>query len=944
MEVKKIVEGMTAPEVAKVIDDNFKAQNEILETDIKKQNNVIGVSEYKAFSESETVSVGELRLKDGYLYECIEETTGEWDAAKWKSSSFKKETEKKLSELGSKVDDLNIETLGKYTKETVETSSYNIYIPLKKDKQYTYVGTGDSTVVPVLYYTDGTTYQLDKGYGTVPNKIVEFTPEKDVEHIYMYIVKGGTTHGFTISLKGSVLNEIESIKTDVKNLDEKVEGVSNDIDDLGDVVDSLKFENVGAKNFPKEIGYLYRQENQLVKDETRTHILVPVNSGDSLIFNANENNVLLWCVLKQYVSAENGTVDLSEYCCEGFNVTQQNMNNPDVTITIPSDGLYFCFNCGKDDDVFAFFPKKLVKNGVDLTKSLSSNVGELNQKMSIAYPSVLSCGISSGDNMILSKMTFVDTSFENGIFGNQASAETSDFIDVSDRSVPYYLYTENTFTNQFSIIRFYDKDKNVISSLIGGNSGIVGKIVRLELPNECVYIRYARGVNASKTFGVYKGYYENFEDSIKSLGVNKEFDEIDNVINKTQEFVSATAKTETGIYLDDNGIVVVKDDTYRCQVTSVQKNTKVRYTISNLKSWEHSFKVALFDRSPEVGMTISEGTDVVNVTLQPDETKTIVFECKKKGKVCFMGYGAGDSARPLTIETAGFDTIDNLVLDKGYVLWIGTSIPESATYPNQSCKKIGATCLNHSLGSSCLTFTNTHPSTVAYYSGRNLTATVAELETLYRQDVSSGKITEAQLEQWKNYSYERSIIPYIDGTNPKQISVLVIDHGYNDRDIIYNQLQNKDGIDWNSKDRSNFVGAFNYLVDKLLRIKPNLRIVISGYFQNHVDTLGGKKYYSKEICEMQCMIAEKYGFIILKAWEYTQINDRFIGGTSEYLSKLNDEYGTTYEKLDADAEGNITSMQLYCPDGVHPHSDVSQKCNIRLNSVYTKLMRDVIDF
>lgn len=103
MEVKKIVEGMTAPEVAKVIDDNFKAQNEILETDIKKQNNVIGVSEYKAFSESETVSVGELRLKDGYLYECIEETTGEWDAAKWKPSSFKKETEKKLSELGSYV-------------------------------------------------------------------------------------------------------------------------------------------------------------------------------------------------------------------------------------------------------------------------------------------------------------------------------------------------------------------------------------------------------------------------------------------------------------------------------------------------------------------------------------------------------------------------------------------------------------------------------------------------------------------------------------------------------------------------------------------------------------------------------------------------------------------------------------------------------------------------
>ena len=61
MEVKKIVEGMTAPQVAQVIDDNFKAQNKILEEDIAKQNSVIGVSEYKDFSEAEAVSVGDVR-------------------------------------------------------------------------------------------------------------------------------------------------------------------------------------------------------------------------------------------------------------------------------------------------------------------------------------------------------------------------------------------------------------------------------------------------------------------------------------------------------------------------------------------------------------------------------------------------------------------------------------------------------------------------------------------------------------------------------------------------------------------------------------------------------------------------------------------------------------------------------------------------------------------
>ena len=52
MEVKKIVEGMTAVEVAEVIDSNFKNQNKILEEDIAKQNSLIGVSEYKDFSEA----------------------------------------------------------------------------------------------------------------------------------------------------------------------------------------------------------------------------------------------------------------------------------------------------------------------------------------------------------------------------------------------------------------------------------------------------------------------------------------------------------------------------------------------------------------------------------------------------------------------------------------------------------------------------------------------------------------------------------------------------------------------------------------------------------------------------------------------------------------------------------------------------------------------------
>lgn len=139
MEVKKIVEGMTAVEVAEVIDSNFKNQNKILEEDIATQNSVIGVSEYKDFSEAEAVSVGDVRKYNGFLYECVEATTGAFDASKWKKSSFKAETEKKLSELGSEVQNNKANSSEIYRSESaaayndiesaVYYSGYGVYTP-----------------------------------------------------------------------------------------------------------------------------------------------------------------------------------------------------------------------------------------------------------------------------------------------------------------------------------------------------------------------------------------------------------------------------------------------------------------------------------------------------------------------------------------------------------------------------------------------------------------------------------------------------------------------------------------------------------------------------------------------------------------------------------------------------------------------------------------------
>ena len=298
-----------------------------------------------------------------------------------------------------------------------------------------------------------------------------------------------------------------------------------------------------------------------------------------------------------------------------------------------------------------------------------------------------------------------------------------------------------------------------------------------------------------------------------------------------------------------------------------------------------------------------------------------------------------------TLSSCGFGKIKSGVtfesMCNGYfaknnnILWIGTSIPEGAKYPIEASKACGYSCTNKSLGSSMLGFTGVHPQTVKDWSGRCLTATVAELESLYRQDVTDGIITEDRLNQWKNYSYENSIIPYIDGTNNTQVSAIVLDHGFNDRTSIHSLMANPSGIDWSSTDRSNFVGAFNYLYKKILEANPFVKIIISGYFQNvYAD------YYSKDICDMQELIAEKYDLQLMPAWKFSGINFEYVPGSSDYISDFNSTYGTSYTKMNQDGNGNIPLFQFFCPDKVHPHSDKTGNCDRILNAVYTKLLRN----
>ena len=146
MEVKKIVEGMTAPEVAQVIDENFNALNgekatvEAVE-DVQRRVNVCndntGVSSYPVFDASESVEVGSVRRYEGLMYRAKEAGAHDWDPEKWERVTLKQLEDEKLSELGS-----NLESYKISNSKTIE--GLDARVISIEDKIESNVGGGDT--------------------------------------------------------------------------------------------------------------------------------------------------------------------------------------------------------------------------------------------------------------------------------------------------------------------------------------------------------------------------------------------------------------------------------------------------------------------------------------------------------------------------------------------------------------------------------------------------------------------------------------------------------------------------------------------------------------------------------------------------------------------------------------------------------------------------------
>lgn len=295
------------------------------------------------------------------------------------------------------------------------------------------------------------------------------------------------------------------------------------------------------------------------------------------------------------------------------------------------------------------------------------------------------------------------------------------------------------------------------------------------------------------------------------------------------------------------------------------------------------------------------------------------------------------------------------------VLWLGTSIPEgqvniqeygTVSYPILVGKALGWNVINKSLGSSGIIV---HSGVLGNgRDGKDLAESAAEKQTRYKDhigDGTRGTVTQQRYNDMMDWGYDKMIIPYIDGTIAS-CDMIVFDHGYNDRDEIVEQLPlfgeaNKSLILEDSQyDRSTYVGAFTFLLKKIFSVNPKIKIVICSYLedQSTTDNIGNNitGQAGSEICEMQKKLAGVYNLPYIPMCDYNGMIMRLVPGTENYIEQYNQKHGTSYTIANYYSESNpnncCSKFQLYCPDGIHPHTDVTGKGLLLISQTLMKLM------
>ena len=192
----------------------------------------------------------------------------------------------------------------------------------------------------------------------------------------------------------------------------------------------------------------------------------------------------------------------------------------------------------------------------------------------------------------------------------------------------------------------------------------------------------------------------------------------------------------------------------------------------------------------------------------------------------------------------------------------------------------------------------------------------------YTEDFDS-LFNEDKNELYMSCSYDGKLKDYLEKYD---IDYVVYDMGYNDTDVYdYSNTDEITEIPTEHNDRTYYIGASEFIFNKIYEYSPETKIIIAGHYSDE-----DKPY----LCIAQQELADYMNVPIYKTWEET-------GWTNELVTTTG-YWDNGYWIPNGGEEREITLLQLWLPDGIHPGNDYSQKANNYLAKIHAKYLKPLI--
>ena len=432
-------------------------------------------------------------------------------------------------------------------------------------------------------------------------------------------------------------------------------------------------------------------------------------------------------------------------------------------------------------------------------------------------------------------------------------------------------------------------------------------------------------------------------------------------------------------------------------ITETELTSKNFATVSGVDTKINELDATISGNSTHVTISITEENgklSSLNVTESDIASANDLESVSSAVTTIQNSVGENTSSKTLSERVNILENKCDKIVSKSNVLWVGTSIPAGNVvdgvpnnYPKMVADALGFNLYNNSIGASFVTFypNNGYVNDESYnwqkkadikeHVGYCLSATKQDVENKFRPileriKANDSTMTDADIESFiwaaKWASYEDRIIPYIDGTKAS-CDTVIIDHGYNDRDNIVAVAGNHADatLDYSSKDNNGnpypdpnvfrgwyfinhfgdrdyfqgesymgtcyqqavdgtggmkheYMGALTHIIMAIKKVNPSINVIIGNYFaqRNYI-----QDYLSPYITKANEGVAKWMSLQCVNVYQYTGL--------------INKSY--------TDKNG-ITQSDFYrfCPDGVHPHTDLTGHSNRVIASVYINQLRGIV--